>query len=99
MDELWPKNERNIDDEGVEHIWIQLTHMWIIISHGWNYKWMKIIKSFIFVYMCEAYIPTSIPIMNQLPLSCKLAFRRSCLQPFLASFLQMLFHKCKNGEK
>lgn len=61
MDELWPKNERNIDDEGVEHIWIQLTHMWII-SHGWNYKWMKMIKSFIFVYMCEAYIPTSIPL-------------------------------------
>jgi hypothetical protein len=37
MDELWPKNERNIDDEGVEHIRIQLTCMWIL-SHGWNYK-------------------------------------------------------------
>jgi hypothetical protein len=65
-----------------------------------NYiTWMKMIKSFIFVYMCEAYITTFIPFMNQLPLSCKLAFRRSCLQPFLASFLQKLFHKCKNGEK
>jgi hypothetical protein len=26
------------------------------------------IKSFIFVYMCEAYLFTSIPFMNQLPL-------------------------------